>query len=223
MRTSCFLDLDHTLLDTDSFFWTLFSKKIYHLGVSPELWKETYWEIWKGGYSPTRHFKRLIQKRKEGYRIPSISTLQKTFHEISPALRNFLYPDVIPFLQNARKKGIHMYLMTFGSRNYQRWKVRNLSISPYFHKILYLGRNQQKALRIASVNPTGSFVVVDNNPQELDAIKRLFPMATTFWMQRNPGDSVEEAQIYMQMQPAFPHIVVRTLEEVTIPPSEPGG
>ncbi len=217
-RTFCFLDLDHTLLNTDRFFWAEFTSAILSLGVPASLWKETYWTVWKYGYTPAKHYRYILKEKKSDIRMPGYAAFRKILHSFARRLPEFLYPDVLPFLVQARESGVFLSLLTFGAPSYQIWKVKNLHIEQFFDKVVYMGKKKEKGAWIAKFLPKGTIIVVDNNPQELDGVKRYLPGAETYWMIR-PRDSepyYEEANYYAEMTPEYSHLRIESLASISL-------
>ncbi|MHA2611800.1 MAG: HAD family hydrolase [bacterium JZ-2024 1] len=217
--THIFLDLDHTLLDTDRFFWGDFSKHLLARGVPEDLWKETYWEVWKEGYSPRKHYRKILQKAPARKNLPSFSAFCTLLEQFGEKLPEYLYPDVAPFLQEAKKNGFSLFLLTFGEVAYQKWKVMHLRLSDSFEQVVFLGK-RKKGEWIAQFRPDGRIVVVDNNPQELDEVKKLLPHAETYWISRS-RDSLTlygEASLYEQIPSVYPHFRIFALTEIPLAP-----
>ena len=62
MESLILLDFDHTLFDTDRFFWVDLRAAVLGLGVDGRLWEETYEAVWPGGYSIDPHVEALAAR-----------------------------------------------------------------------------------------------------------------------------------------------------------------
>ncbi|MGH7429966.1 MAG: hypothetical protein ACREJ4_16645, partial [Candidatus Methylomirabilaceae bacterium] len=50
-RRGILLDFDHTLFDTDRFFWIDLGSAFARFGVPADVWERSYDAIWPSGYS----------------------------------------------------------------------------------------------------------------------------------------------------------------------------
>ncbi|MFQ5839601.1 MAG: HAD family hydrolase [Candidatus Methylomirabilales bacterium] len=223
-RPHLLIDFDHTLFDTDRFFWVDLRGAVLEAGIDPVAWGRAYDDVWPTGYSLAKHLRRLNQLSVgvEGTRV-----LRRLVRERFQDLRAYVFPDVVPTLRAWRRAGVTLVLLSFGHPTWQDFKVRGAGLPAYFAQILYAQRAGGKGSlcrRLARDDPR--LAVVDNNPRDLDAMRALVPGLRTFLMQRVPWEALEasegpngwhfhEARRYVGLPARFPHRLVSRLSEVT--------
>lgn len=219
-----FLDLDHTMLDTDGWWWGLVPKRIAALGIPEEQWFSAYERVWKTGYSLEKHIAALTAEKVE---IPEQQLFETVFASFE-ALPNFLFADAIPFLERVNEARWSVYLLSFGNHEWQLRKVEALGFRNLFRDILLTAAELDKAARIIrTASGYQQVVFVDNNPKELDAVRRCAPEIATYRMNRVPDDCLPfatqgeerrymEARRYVGMPSGFDHDRIRSLGEVLL-------
>jgi phosphoglycolate phosphatase-like HAD superfamily hydrolase len=226
-RASAFvLDFDHTLFDTDRFFWVDLRAALAPWAIDAAQWEASYAEVWPTGYSLEKHLEVLA--RKGGVTDAAIAAMRRTIHESFGNLREYLFADVEPFLGRLQAAQIPCFLVSFGDPMWQATKVTRSGLVPFFREIFFTGRVQSKAEVVESL--AGRFTqltVVDNDPRELDLIKASRPHVETLWMSRVPPDALaggdaalrerfREARNFATLPAEFPHRRVSTLDEVPL-------
>lgn len=211
------LDFDHTLFDTDRFFWEDVRQAVLDLGIDPQRWEDAYEAVWPTGYSLAKHLKDLGASPAGAAR--ALEVLRRRFRDLRP----YLFPDVLPFLERARARGTGLILLSFGDPGWQAFKVGGAGIGPYFRSVLTTRSENSKAEALASVaDGAGTLAAVDNSPAELDAMRERCPSLRTYLINRVPPDRGEaptaafrEARRYLRLPARFPHVPCRTLDEVS--------
>jgi phosphoglycolate phosphatase-like HAD superfamily hydrolase len=226
-RKRAFLvDFDHTLFDTDRFFWVDIRAAFARFAIDAVQWEAGYAEVWPTGYSLEKHLDVLAQKGE--VTGAAVEAMRRMLDESFGDLRAYLFADVEPFLNRLQAEHIPCFLVSFGDPTWQATKVARTGLVPFFREIFFTGRVQSKAEVVESL--TGRFTlltVVDNDPRELDLIKACRPQVETFWMSRVPpealagGDAAlrerfREARNYATLPAEFPHRRVSTLNEVPL-------
>lgn len=219
-----FLDLDHTLLDTDGWWWKFVPERIAALGIPEAQWFTAYEQVWKTGYSLEKHIATLAAERVE---IPEQLLFETIFYSFG-ALPSFLFLDVVSFLERAGEAGWSAYLLSFGNRDWQSRKVEALGLRKFFHDVLLTEAELDKAAQILGVvSGYQQVVFVDNNPKELDAVRQRVPGTATYRMNRVPDEYLSfagqeeerrymEARRYVGIPSSFEHASIRSLEEVSL-------
>lgn len=216
------LDFDHTLFDTDRFFWVDLKAAFGQFGVSDDAWEKSYATIWPSGYSLAKHVEELSRLGA----IASVSvasamhaTLERTFSD----LRSYLFPDVVEFLNAARDRKFDLILLSFGDPTWQGYKVQASGLAPYFTQIVYTSDEKGKAGMLNTIaSAYAELCAVDNNPADLDAMKASIPRLQTYLICRvEPsaieGDRFREAARYLTIPSRLPHRHCRSLHEVSLP------
>jgi hypothetical protein len=165
------LDFDHTLFDTDRFFWVDLKSAFARFGVLEDAWEKSYEAIWPLGYSLAKHLdelERLGVIADDEIRRTMLATLEAAFSDLRP----YLFPDVPAFLEAALLKGYDLILLSFGDPAWQSYKVRASGIAPLFRKIVYTVKQSGKGELLDKLGSSyAEFHAVDNNPADLDSMK----------------------------------------------------
>ena len=220
--TKCFLDFDHTLFATDRLFYVEIKKEIEEAGIDLAVWREAYREVWSGGYTMAKHVEAV--NRLSGKEVIHFAEFEK---KLRHDLRHFVYPDVEPFLKKVKEQGIQLYLLSFGSPEWQKYKVTASGLSQYFDDLFITTTEGKKVDVIAERADGSNIIMVDNNPEELDFIRDIVPGASTYWIERvtfekahNLPEYVElaitECKRYLEKPSRHPHIRTETLKDVIL-------
>ncbi len=224
-NTACFLDFDHTLFNTDEFFHVDVRNAFLRLGIDAAYWEQSYAAVWPTGYTLEKHAEEVY--RQSGSKLP-LDAMKRILQNSFSDLRRYLFPDVLPFLQAAKQNGVRLYLLSFGSDEWQRYKVTASHLGSYFDDIFFTATPGGKAKLIeehADKIPQEA-LVVDNNPNELDLIKDAAPGIQTYYMNRVPDDlrsppddlsrrKFLEARRYLGEIPRHRHTRCKSLDSIT--------
>jgi len=221
------LDFDHTLFDTDRFFWVDLKGAVARFGIPSDAWERAYEAVWRSGYSLEKHLDELARRGALADR-ETRTRIQTTFDASFSDLRPYLFADVPAFLRAARQHGFDLILLSFGDPAWQSYKVQAAGIASLFGKIIYTADEHGKA---ALVDELGSryrvLHAVDNNPADLDAMKERDARVQTHLICRvEPGDGeradltlrerFREAARYLDVVPRRRHHRCRSLDQVTL-------
>ncbi|CBE69549.1 protein of unknown function [Candidatus Methylomirabilis oxygeniifera] len=221
------LDFDHTLFDTDRFFWVDLKAAFGQFGVSDDAWEKSYATIWPSGYSLAKHVEelgRLGAIASASVASAMHATLERTFSNLRP----YLFPDVVEFLNAARYRAFDLILLSFGDPAWQTYKVQAAGLIPYFTQIIYTPHEKGKAGMLATLAPAYlELRAIDNNPTDLDAMKTSTPRLQTYLICRVDPSAIEkadpslrerfrEAARYPTIPSRLPHRQCRSLNEVSL-------
>ncbi len=217
----CFLDFDHTLLATDRLFYIEVQKDVEALGIDPKVWQQAYEEIWSSGYSLQKHVDAV--NRLSDHHL----TLEDLESKLRDNLEQFVYPDVEPFLKRAKAAGVELYLLSFGSPEWQQYKVQASGLAGYFDDIFITATEGKKAEVIAQRADGTQIIMVDNNPEELDLVLDVVPGATTYLIERvsferahnRPEDvdlAITEGKRYLEKPSRHPHTTIQALDTIVL-------
>lgn len=222
-NTACFLDFDHTLFNTDELFHVDLRNSFLGFGIDRSLWEQSYDAVWKTGYTLEKHVEEIF--RQSGSQLPR-QDMQQILHDSFSDLRRYVFPDVIPFLEDAKKRSIRLYLLSFGNPEWQSYKVLGSRLDAYFDEIYFIPKEGGKAgLIVGHTKGIERIVLVDNNPAELDLLKDAIPDAQTYWINRVPDEKLVpddessrlkflEARRYVDRSWRHQHIACRTLNGI---------
>jgi phosphoglycolate phosphatase-like HAD superfamily hydrolase len=219
------LDFDHTLFDTDRFFWIDVRAAFAQFGIDGARWEESYARVWPSGYSLEKHLDYLTREGQVGV---SVKAAQQVLREHFSDLRTYLFVDVEPFLKQLQAARVPCFLLSFGDPIWQAYKVRGARIADFFQDVFYTSKAQTKVEVVEPVvERFARLAVVDNDPRELDLIKARYPQIETFWITRVPPEVLQsfdvesrerfrEARGYATISAAFTHHRCQTLSGVTL-------
>lgn len=226
-RRGILLDFDHTLFDTDRFFWVDLKSTFARFGVPDDAWEKSYERIWPSGYSLVKHLDELFRTgaiaRPES-RMTMLATLEAAFSDLRP----YLFPDVLAFLEAAHHRGFDLILLSFGDPAWQSYKVRASGLAPYFQKIVYTAKQEGKAELLDDLGSHyAALHAIDNNPADLDSMKTRAPHLHTHLICRvDPAaidgteptarDRFREAVRYLTIPSRLPHHRCFSLDEVSL-------
>jgi phosphoglycolate phosphatase-like HAD superfamily hydrolase len=226
-----FLDFDHTLFNTDQFFHVDVRGAFLRFGIDPMDWELSYSAVWPAGYSLDKHAEEV--SRRSGRVIP-LEEMKQVLRNSFSDLRRYVFPDVMPFLQRAKKNRARLYLLSFGNPEWQHYKVAASGLDGYFNDMFFTGVQGGKAglIEEQAKRAQQKTTVVDNDPTELDLIKDFVPEARTYWMDRVPDDlrvpgdessrlKFLEARRYVERLPRHSHILCRNLDGILEDQREP--
>lgn len=117
-------------------------------------------------------------------RVP-LRYLQDALDSIVNAAHTFLYPDVMPFLQQMHETH-PMAILTFGDEKFQRMKIDGAGISGFFQDII-VTRNAWKDMDANMLSKGEPALFVEDNPRALEAVKARSPHITAVRMRRGHG------------------------------------
>jgi phosphoglycolate phosphatase-like HAD superfamily hydrolase len=220
------LDFDHTLFDTDRFFWVDVRAAFSQFAIDATAWEESYARVWPRGYSLDKHCEHLARGGHVG--ASDVAAMERVLRERFADLRAYLFADVGPFLKQLRAMQIPCFLLSFGDPAWQAYKVGGARIADFFQEIFTTRQEQTKVDVIEAF--AGRFArvgVVDNDPRELDRITDRCPHVETFWITRvsvealassDPEirDRFREARHYATLSAEFPHHRCQSLDEVPL-------
>jgi FMN phosphatase YigB (HAD superfamily) len=226
-RAVYFLDFDHTLFHTDEFFHVDLRNAFLRLGIEPADWEQSYAAVWPTGYTLEKHAEEVA--RRSDRRSP-LKGMKRILENSFSDLRRYLFPDVLPFLQAAKKSGARLYLLSFGGPEWQRYKVSASHLGGYFDDMFFTAIEGGKARLVQEHSGTSqNVVVVDNNPSELDSIRDAAPETRSYCMNRVPqnmrfptdelsSQKFLEARRYLEKIPRHQHIPCSSLDSVPLQP-----
>lgn len=221
-KVEVYVDFDHTVFDTDLFFWGDLRSFLNQRGISDHLLEETYFQVQANCYTLRKHLEAMLRKQDR------IDDIMADFDQEFSDLSKYLFPDALAFLDQVRcDKNIVLKLLSFGSPNWQRLKVERSGIEKYFKRMIFTDRENSKYKSILSHHyRKNRVVIVDNSPVELDKIKKWIPKANTLLLfPRHPtilflqkevvnGYLFRESRKYVFTKPQMEHRKIYSLAEV---------
>lgn len=171
------IDLDNTLLDTAGSFKNARIEALAQLGISRDLYEESYQaarnaENGNTVYNNKRHAKALSLF---GFNEERVLEILDNLNQ-PENIKKFLYPDALNFLDKIKNFGEPMMLLTLGNPAFQELKVKALDLEKYFDRIVYT--DDCKTEKISEIMDTMSnrpvWLINDRISENL-AVKEKFP------------------------------------------------
>lgn len=162
-----YLDLDHTMLDTNQFHKARY-QMLERYGITKEEQKDMELYI-------TQIEKKLINldylctKLCEKHNI-SIEEVLTELHRIVDNCSIYLYDDTIEFLEYLKSKGNKVYVLTWGDRELQEQKVSGSGIRKYMDEVIV---TEELKYQIDIDYENGIFI--DDNPRDLEGLYKNNP------------------------------------------------
>lgn len=126
-----------------------------------------------------------------------------------------LYDDVLGILDQIKRKGIKMALLSRGQdESLRRAEIQRLGLTGYFAVIDVVGQSAEKDFRPVieqlNIDATKCIVVGDRVRQEIKYGNHVG--ATTVWLRRDGGKFTDEQPQASEEQPKF---IIKSLNELT--------
>jgi FMN phosphatase YigB (HAD superfamily) len=188
-----FIDFDDVLFNTKSFIKDI-KKLFYEFGIPNKIFDETYKSKRKSlkmngkyllTYDPSLQFEKIRNKLGLDTR-----PLEKEFYTLLKNAKRYVFKDACIFLENKNKNDL--FILSFGTSNFQKEKIKNSGITKYFKKIIIISR-ETKARAIKEIlekqklknkEPVYFF---DDREKFLEDVKTHLPFVKTFLVSRKEG------------------------------------
>jgi beta-phosphoglucomutase-like phosphatase (HAD superfamily) len=184
------LDFDHVQFDTVAFKDALMNA-LEPFGVSREEWEQTY-RAHKKGY--IYFHKDHLSDLAAAYHVPR-EQLQAAVDRVTQAAGQFLYPDVLPFLDWLRTQGIAVTLLSVGEDELQRAKLKGSRLEEYFPDGVITTKSKEEMVHEVLKSGEPVVILVNDRAQESDAIKRAHPQVTVIQNHRRGGEYEHERAV----------------------------
>ncbi len=196
------LDLDYTLLDTGRFKEALASV-FAECGIKKERFLHTYRQTAESDpsaydYDLIRHVNILAEELK-----CTPEDLYKSVDEVLSNTTDYLYPGAKRFVEQLRKLGFKVILLTLGNVGWQKVKVEHSGLSELFDETVLTRSNKEMALARFADEPR-PVVVVNDNSEEVFAMREIEP-SFHYIIKRGPKGVQENIDV----------VVLDTFDEIT--------
>ncbi len=160
MNTRVYLDLDHTLYDTEHIKRRIFSDMVAMGSSSDEVARHSK-ELVNVGYSFERHLERL------GHAPEVVAEKSNVYRAILAEGDAFLYPGVLDGMRRLSKIA-DCEILTFGVPAFQEEKLRGISsLQPHFKRAHYVYQDTTKGDVIRNAGEHHNTWFVDDSPSHL--------------------------------------------------------
>lgn len=165
------IDLDHTLLNTSLLKVKMF-RALQQFGVSQELFDRTYEKTVSRderqySYDAAVHGRNIAADLGKPELADPIS---QQLNRAIESTENLVYEDVFDFLQQARKAGAVIVLLTRGDPKWQQAKIEAAGLRKYVDRVVVAPESKGEVLR-SQIRPDAQTFFVTDNAQEIDALE----------------------------------------------------
>lgn len=194
------LDLDNTLLDTGRLKEAI-SKSLVCFGVPERLFWQIYKKIRKRGFYNHKIYLNYLFKEKP----INIEKCAEKLEKLNNQIKNFLYPDTLPFLKGLKKMGARLILLTWGDTGFQKVKIKKAKIKHFFEKIFITETTKLPYLRQIAKNKNEEIYFIDDDPLEVKEVLEKFKNITALQIKRKSHDK-EVKDIKLPNLPIFSNL-----------------
>jgi FMN phosphatase YigB (HAD superfamily) len=152
--------------------------------------KEQFWDVYKeckniiGGFDK-RTIINLFSKIKSFNKENTSGEIDSIIEKSS----DFVYPDFFDFIKGFNKKDL--ILLSFGATDFQRVKIKNSGIIPYFQEIIITGKDKADNLNnILIKNKSEKTFFIDDKAEQIDNVKEKFSQVISMKMERPQGGHI---------------------------------
>lgn len=188
-----FLDFDDVLFNTRAFIEDM--KGVFEeCGISKELYQTAYREV-KIGFDQgerTYDFDAHIKKLQQYCSFDETKLRDKIQTFIGNGKR-FLFPDTENFLFSCKKDNCLLFILSFGTSDFQRAKIVGTGIEAFVENIIITPDNKVDHLRRTVGNENSGVWFFDDRVKYLEGVKRAFPMVKTVFVKRVEGRYHDES------------------------------
>jgi FMN phosphatase YigB (HAD superfamily) len=177
------LDFDYTLFSTEKYCQS-FQKAFEKLRVDKELFQETFEKSRnsKGKYRPANQFELIVKQKPE----IDLKKIEREFKKVLNQSEQFLYPDVLFFLKEARINN-DLIILSYGEDWFQKEKIKKSKITPFFKEIFITKDIKKTSVLKKLLRDKEKAMFVDDNPMALSENKKLSPKLVTVRINRDEG------------------------------------
>lgn len=161
-------DLDYTLLDT-----TRFKERLAEIFFGEDFQADykKYFSNQNINFDSEKYLTILkAEGRTDGRREKE---LRLSLEELMSQMDNYLFTDVVEVLKRLKDNGHELILITFGDKKWQEKKVKSLSASRYFDKIIFEEKNKADSEYLKLLKTAEEIIIVNDNARETKEIVKI--------------------------------------------------
>ncbi|NTW27005.1 MAG: HAD family hydrolase [Candidatus Moranbacteria bacterium] len=191
-----FIDFDDVIFNTKEFSAEL--KSFFESqGISQELFQKYYYAADDNSAIKLFDPEGLIA-RLEKYEKIDASKLRENFDQRIENLTDFVFPDVVDFLNFVGKENV--YLISFGLPIFQNKKIVACGINKLVSGCIVTGGSKASAIgsvmEKVGIAVSEKIIFIDDRIEQVQDIKQAFPAACTFLLCRKEGRYCDEKNEY---------------------------
>lgn len=187
-----FLDFDDTLFNTRAFIEDM--KGVFEeCGIPKNLFNRSYQEV-KIGFGETERtydFDVHLRKLKESVSFDEIYLREKIQAFVADSAR-YLFPDVVKFISFLKDRGCSLFILSFGTSEFQREKIVGSGLGAFVEKIIITSDEKEKALQKEVFSDDKEVWFFDDRMKYVESVKRVFPGIKTVLVKRKEGRYQDE-------------------------------
>jgi FMN phosphatase YigB (HAD superfamily) len=185
-----FIDFDDTLFNTSDFM-NDYSQLFVAAGLTPEIYETTYKEAHRRMgksievYEAQMHTDALARQ----YPDINIKTLRANIAVFLKDTSVYVFPDVKPFLEQAQKKRIQLYVLSFGQSQFQSEKITGTGLTPYFQEVFIVQEKKYEPIIevMKCCAPDEPIWFFDDRAEFVQDVNRRLPQVKTVQVTRPEG------------------------------------
>ena len=183
-------DFDDTIFDTQN-FKVEFEGIFYSMGVSKELYRETYYST-KVVRGNKVFYKYSLQNQLEAIaRINKQINLEQLTGKMDvflSDLKRFVFEDFYQAITGLNKEDL--FLISFGGGDFKKKKIEGGGVAKYFSQIK-TGDDKSEMAKELLLDPGEKIFVIDDKPAQLEVIREVLPKANFFRLRRFNSKNTE--------------------------------
>lgn len=182
-----FLDFDDTLFNTRAFIGDM--KGVFvECGISRELFQSSYDEV-KASFGQgerTYDFDEHI-KNLQGKIDFDVAVLRNKVQVFVADTTRYLFPDVMDFFSAMKEKGCALYILSFGTSDFQAAKIAGTGMKLFMEKIIITTGDKAVALQNEVIDDGKNSWFFDDRMKYIESMKQVFPAMQTVFVKRVDG------------------------------------
>jgi FMN phosphatase YigB (HAD superfamily) len=188
-----FIDFDDVIFNTRQFVAD-YKKIFFRHGISEDFFSSSYYQDYPKKingqlkkYDPDVHLEAI-----EGIVKMKMPQLRRDIKKLLKESGRYIFSDSFNFLKSFNKK--ELFLISFGDISFQKMKIRNSGIRPFFQKVVITDKMKiQEIRRIQkSARKRERLFFIDDRIDQIDAVKCNISAITTFHLKRKQGRYYDE-------------------------------
>jgi len=189
-----FLDFDDTLFNTRAFIEDM--KGVFEeCGIPKDLFDRSYQEI-KVSFGKTERtydFDVHLRKLKESASFDEMCLREKVRTFVADSAR-YLFSDVADFVSLLRKNQCSLFILSFGTSEFQKEKIVGSGLGVSVEKIIITTDmdNKEMALKKEVSSDDKEVWFFDDRMKYVESVKRVFPGIRTVLVKRKEGRYQDE-------------------------------
>lgn len=172
------IDLDRTLLDTDSLYMAMY-ECCARYGVSQRQLQAQQECISKT--TPFFCFQTMVQWHARSTNLNLTNLLEDLRNLLSEECDKYVFTDSYHFLRLCADHGWSKVLLTYGDQHFQEKKINGSKLSVGCNQAIVTQKPKWELPEIFSVPQT---VFIDDNSDNIDMVKKTFPQVLTIAVKR---------------------------------------